>query len=480
MAIILIFLVALTAAAPVRTAAAAVTALKLETQAVKGDWDKISERGTIRLVLPYSRTLFFNDRGTQMGLDAETIREFDGWLKKRYRTRARPITVFAMPTTRDRLLTNLRSGHAEIAVGNLTITAERQRNFDFTLPVRDNVSEIVVMNKAHPALVNLDELAGREVHVRRTSSYYESLRRLNERFRRAGKPQMKLTLVPDELEDEDMMEMVAAGLLRLIVVDDWKAKLWAVILPNIQLRPELALRTGAKIGWAVRKDTPKLKALLNEFITEHLKGTQMAAVHLATYQRRFKALHNATIAHEWKKFEDTIAFFERYGEQYGFDHLMLAAQGYQESRLNQSARSRAGAIGIMQLMPATGKELGVGDINKAEPNVHGGTKYMRILLDRHFKEADFDQQNRTLFAFASYNAGPSRIAKIRAEAKKQGLNPNKWFNNVEIVASKRIGQEPVHYVRNIYKYYTAYRLQLDTTAAQRVAKQRIEVNTATR
>lgn len=480
MAIILIFLVALTAAAPVRTAAAAVTALKLETQAVKGDWDKISERGTIRLVLPYSRTLFFNDRGTQMGLDAETIREFDGWLKKRYRTRARPITVFAMPTTRDRLLTNLRSGHAEIAVGNLTITAERQRNFDFTLPVRDNVSEIVVMNKAHPALVNLDELAGREVHVRRTSSYYESLRRLNERFRRAGKPQMKLTLVPDELEDEDMMEMVAAGLLRLIVVDDWKAKLWAVILPNIQLRPELALRTGAKIGWAVRKDTPKLKALLNEFITEHLKGTQMAAVHLATYQRRFKALHNATIAHEWKKFEDTIAFFERYGEQYGFDHLMLAAQGYQESRLNQSARSRAGAVGIMQLMPATGKELDVGDINKAEPNVHGGTKYMRILLDRHFKEADFDQQNRTLFAFASYNAGPSRIAKIRAEAKKQGLNPNKWFNNVEIVASKRIGQEPVHYVRNIYKYYTAYRLQLDTTAAQRVAKQRIEVNTATR
>ena len=478
--IVFLMLGAIAAAASVTTAAAAVTALKLETQAVKGDWDKISERGTIRVVLPYSRTLFFNDRGTQMGLDAETIREFDGWLKKKYRSRARPITVLAMPTTRDRLLANLRNGHAEIAVGNLTITAERQRNFDFTLPVRDNVSEIIVMNKAHPALANLDELAGREVHVRKTSSYYESLRRLNERFRRAGKPQMKLTLVPDELEDEDMMEMVAAGLLRLIVVDDWKAKLWAVILPNIQLRSELALRTGAKIGWAVRKDTPKLKALLNEFITGHLKGTQMAAVHLATYQRRFKALHNATIAHEWKKFQDTIAFFERYGEQYGFDHLMLAAQGYQESRLNQSARSRAGAIGIMQLMPATGKDLGVGDINKAEPNVHGGTKYMRILLDRYFKAANFDQQNRTLFAFASYNAGPSRIAKIRTEAKKQGLNPNKWFNNVEIVASKRIGQEPVHYVRNIYKYYTAYRLQLDTTAAQRVAKQRIEVNTATK
>jgi membrane-bound lytic murein transglycosylase MltF len=478
MFIVFLLFGAIAAAAPVTPVAAAVTALKLETQAVKGDWDKIFERGTIRVMLPYSRTLFFNDRGTQMGLSAEIIREFDEWLKKKYRTRARPITILAIPTTRDRLLANLRNGHAEIAGGNLTITAERQKNFDFTLPTRDNVSEIVVMNKADPALASLDELAGLEVHVRKTSSYYESLRRLNERFRQAGRPQMKLTLVPDELEDEDMMEMVAAGLLRLIVVDDWKAKLWAGILPNIQLRPELALRTGAKIGWAIRKDTPKLKAVLNEFITEELKGTHMAAIHLATYQRRFKAPHDATIAHEWKKFEDTIAFFEKYGRQYGFDHLMLAAQGYQESRLNQSARSRAGAIGIMQLMPRTAKELGVGDINKAEPNVHGGTKYMRMLFDRYFKEAKFDEQNRTLFAFASYNAGPNRIAQIRTEAKNQGLNPNKWFNNVEIVASKRIGQETVHYVRNIYKYYTAYRLQLDAQAAQRLAKQRIEVDTA--
>ena len=131
---------AIAAAAPVTKDAAAATALKLETQAMKGDWDKIFERGTIRVVLPYSRSLFFNDRGTQMGLSADSIRELDGWLKKKYRTRARPITVLAMPTTRDQLLANLRNGHAEIAIGNLTITAERQKNFDFTMPVWDNVS----------------------------------------------------------------------------------------------------------------------------------------------------------------------------------------------------------------------------------------------------------------------------------------------------------------------------------------------------
>jgi membrane-bound lytic murein transglycosylase MltF len=472
-ALLLLLLGVLTIGVPVATAAAERAALKLETQALKGDWDAISDRGTIRIAVPYSRSLYFNDRGTHMGLTAEAIREFEQWLKKKSKARSRPITVLTTPTTRDRLLSNLRDGYAEIAAGNLTITAERLKSFDFTLPVRSNVSEIVVMNKADPALASLDELAGLEVHVRKTSSYYESLRALNERFRKAGRPQINLILVPDELEDEDMMEMLAVGLLRLIVVDDWKAKLWAEILPNIQLRPGLALRTGANIGWAVRKDTPKLKALLDEFITQHLKGAQMGAIHLAAYQRRFKAVHNSTAAHEWKKFEDTIAFFAKYGEQYGFDHLMLAAQGYQESRLNQAARSRIGAIGIMQLMPATGKELGVGDISKVEPNVHGGAKYMRVLFDRYFKDANFDEQNRTLFAFASYNAGPSRIVKIRAEAKNYGLDPDKWFNNVEIIASKRIGQETVQYVRNIYKYYTAYRLQIDALSAQQVARQRI-------
>jgi membrane-bound lytic murein transglycosylase MltF len=204
----------------------------------------------------------------------------------------------------------------------------------------------------------------------------------------------------------------------------------------------------------------------------------MAASHLATYQRRFKALHDSTAAHEWKKFKETIAFFEKYGQQYGFDHLMLAAQGYQESRLDQRARSRVGAIGIMQIMPATGKELKVGDIRNTESNVHGGAKYMRLLFDQYFKDANFDEQNRALFAFASYNAGPGRIAKVRAEAKDRQLDPNKWFNNVEIVASNRIGHETVHYVRNIYKYYTAYRLQLDAIAAQRIAKQQIDSTTA--
>jgi membrane-bound lytic murein transglycosylase MltF len=244
-------------------------------------------------------------------------------------------------------------------------------------------------------------------------------------------------------------------------------------MPTIQPRPELVLRSGAQTGWAMRKNTPKLKALVNEFIAEQLKGTRTHAVSLAKYEKRFRTVRNSTAAAEWKKFEETIELFKRSGDKYAFDHLMLAAQGYQKSRLDQRARSPQGAIGIMQVMPSTGKELGVGDISKPEPNIHGGTKYMRQLFDQYFKDADFDEQNRTLFAFASYNAGPARIAKIRREARGHGLNENKWFNNVEIIAARRVGQETVQYVRSIYKYYTAYRLQLEALSAQGVARQRI-------
>ena len=180
-----------------------------------------------------------------------------------------------------------------------------------------------------------------------------------------------------------------------------------------------------------------------------------------------KALGKPTADADWLRFEQSLQHFKTYGERYSFDYLMMAAQGYQESRLNQAAKSPVGAVGIMQLMPATGAEMKVGDIRQAEPNVHAGIKYMRQLIDVYFDDADFDETNRTLFAFAAYNAGPGRIARLRKEAEREGLDPDQWFNNVELIAAKRVGQETVGYVRNIFKYYVAYKLQLETLATRR-------------
>ena len=144
----------------------------------------------------------------------------------------------------------------------------------------------------------------------------------------------------------------------------------------------------------------------------------------------------------------------------------MGAQGYQESQLNQNAKSPVGAIGVMQVMPATGKDMKVGDITEIEPNIHAGIKYMRWMIDHYYGKEPMTKLDKALFAFASYNAGAGRISSLRKEAAKRGLDPNVWFQNVEYVAAEKIGQETVTYVSNIYKYYIAYRLVMESRAAK--------------
>jgi membrane-bound lytic murein transglycosylase MltF len=441
--------------------------------AVKGDADAMIEARVIRVAAPYSRSLYFNDKGRERGLSADFVRDFERFVNAKYKKqlRNRPVTVVIRPTTRDVLLKNVVDGLADIAVGNLTVTEERLQLIDFAPPHGATaVSEIVLTGPAAPRLGSADELSGRTVHVRRASSYHESLVALNERLEKDRKPPVKLVLVPDALEDEDMMEMLNAGLLQVIVVDDWKARMWAQVLPRITVNDAAIVRSGGKIGWAIRKGSPKLAALLEEFYTDFVKKQGVLNARMKQYNSRVKALKNPTASAEWKRFEDTLALFKKYGAQYHFDPLMLAAQGYQESQLKQSARSHVGAVGIMQVMPATGKELKVGDIRIAEPNVHAGAKYMDQLMTRYLKDANFDDTNRTLFAFACYNAGPGNISRMRKEAVRRRLDPDQWFNNVELVTAERIGIETTTYVRNIYKYYVAYKLMVDVEEAQEKAR----------
>jgi len=454
------------------TAQAAPVALESELQPWSGDFDGMLERRVVRVLVPYSRSLYFNDKGAQRGLVADTLKDFEIFLNRKYKLKNRPITVVALPTTREALLPGLRAGTGDLAAGNLSITPERRKSVDFSLPTAKNITEIVVTGPASPALGSLDDLAGKTVHVRRSSSYYDSLARMNKRLRSERKGEVKLVIVPDALEDEDLMEMAGAGLLELVVVDDWKANLWAGLLKTIKPRPDLALSGPGEVAWALRKQSPKLAEVVNQFIRTHPGSF---AARAKSYPAYLKGLRNATAEADWRRFEKSTALFRKYGERYGLDYLMVTALGYQESRLDQNARSHVGAIGIMQLMPDTGRSLKVGDITLVEPNVHGGFKYLRQIYDKHLDTTALDEQNRTLFAIAAYNAGSGRIAALRAEAAQKGLDPNVWFNNVELIAARRVGQETVVYVRNIYKYYVAYRLQLDTLEARRAAAQKVGV-----
>lgn len=434
--------------------------LVLANRVITGDFDKMLESRAIRVLLPHSRTLYFNDRGRERGVTGDTVRDFERFLNKKYakKLNRRPLTIFIIPHTRDILLTDVAEGLGDIAAGDITVTEERLKTVDFVAPVEiPGASEVLVTGPMSPAINVIDDLAGKTVYVRKATSYYDSLRVLNDRFQSEQKPPINIVFVPDALEDEDLLEMLNAGIFQFLVVDDWMAKIWVQVLPRITVRDDIVFHS-SKMGWAIRKDSPMLEAEIRDFCKSYLNKHGIIERRLAQYHQRIKQIKDPTDTAEWKRFEKTVALFEKYGRKYGFEPIMLAAQGYQESTLDQSKRSPVGAIGIMQIMPATGKSMKVGDIKVAEHNVHAGAKYMDGLMTNYFRDANFSEQDHSLFAFASYNAGPGNISRMRKLAEKRGLDPNKWFSNVELVAAEKIGFENTTYVRNIYKYYVAYKL----------------------
>jgi len=456
--------------------------LNISNKVWTGDFDKMLARRMIRVYSPFSRSLYFNDNGRERGIAVELVRDWERYLNIKYAKQLgkRPLTIYIMPATRNNLLPDVKNGLADVGIGNLTVTDERLKEVDFVPgdEGRRTISEVVVTGPKSPELKSLDDLSGKKVHVRKASSYYDSLQQLNERFKSENKPGVELILVPDALEDEDLMEMLDAGLVELQVVDDWKANMWAQTLPKITVRKDLVLRSGAKTGWAIRKDSPQLAAEIDDFFRNWAMKQGVADYRMRTYMSKVKELKNPTTSAEYKRFADTLAIFQKYGAKYGFDPLMLAAQGYQESQLNQHAKSSVGAVGVMQLMPQTGQQMNVGDIHLTEANIHAGAKYMDQLMSKYFGNAQFSEGNRPLFAFASYNCGPGNVSMARADAEKRGLDPNKWFNNVELVIAEQVGTETTTYVRNIYKYYVAYKLTQDAQAE--ADKARMQVTPTTR
>ena len=423
-----------------------------------GDFDAMRKRRVIRVLVVPNKTNYFIDRGTQRGITYEGFKLFEDYLKKKYKTGNLKINVAFLPVSRKDLEAALLDGRGDIVAATVTATPERRAKVDFSNPTMKNVSEIVVSGPASQPVASVDDLSGREVYVRKGSIYHESLEKLNANLAKRGKPPAKLRFAADNLEDEDLLEMLNAGLVEYVVVDDVLARFWAGVFPKLKIHPDITLRTGAEIAWAIRKNSPLLKAELDAFLAKYPEGSATRNMLFQKYLKSTKFVKNSASKEEMKKFEEMTRFFKTYSEKYDMDYLLMAAQGYQESQLNQNAKSQVGAVGVMQVMPATGKDLKVGDISQLEPNIHAGVKYMRFMIDQYFQKEPMDRLNKGLFAFAAYNAGPNRIQSLRKLAEKRGLDPNKWFNNVEIVVSEKVGRETVTYVANIYKYYVAYML----------------------
>ena len=428
----------------------------------KGDLDAMIQRRIVRILIPYNKTLYFLDKGGQQrGLMYDMMTEFEQNLNKQLASKNLKIHFIFVPTARDRLIPDLVAGKGDIIAADLTVTPERKKLMEFSSPIASGVKEVIVTSANGPTLNSLKDLSGKTVFINPSTSYANSLKRLNVELKKQKKPPIIIKDAPGIFETEDILEMVNANLVPITVSDYYLANFWKKIFSNIHIHENLILSSGGDIAFGFRKNSPELKKALDAFTEKNKIGSSFGNQKLQTYLKSIKWVKNSTDPTELKKFHALADVFQKYSSQYQIDWLLMTAQGYQESRLDQNKKSKVGAIGVMQIMPATGKELKVGDIGQVNNNINGGIKYIRYLIDQYYSKEPMTDLNKVLFAFTAYNAGPARIQQLRVEAGKRGLNPNIWFDNVERIAAERIGSETVQYVSNIYKYSVAYKLVLE-------------------
>ena len=425
-----------------------------------GDLDGMEERRVIRVLTVYGAGRYYLDNGEEKGIVAEVMGRFEDAVNDNMERDHVRVHVIVIPVARDQLIPALLEGKGDIISAGLSITPERLTEVDFSIPSSKPLSEILVTGPSAPPIETIDDLSGQTIPVRLSSSYRMSLENLNERLLAQEKEPVGIEPMSELLEDDDLIEMVNAGLLPWAIVDEYKTELWEGVFTNLTVRSDIVFREGGRIAWAFRKDSPRLAAAANAFLRKNREGTMIGNIMRNRYIRDFDWAANALGSDEYARFEELESIFRTYGEQYGIEYLLAAAQGYQESRLDQSVRSGAGAVGVMQLLPSTAADdkVAIDNIHEVEANIHAGIKYLDYLRDRYFDDPAIDPLNQTLLALAAYNAGPARMINLRAKAQAQGYNPNLWFDNVELIAAKEIGRETVQYVANIFKYYLSYRM----------------------
>ena len=438
----------------------------------KGDLDEMAKNRNIRALVLLNPIAFFYDKGHPKGVMYEALEEFQKFVNQKLKTGTLDVKVTFLPMRVDQVEAALNEGVGDIIAYGIAVTPEREQRVAFSTPIQKDVSQIIVTGKDYGAVSSLADLSGKEVYVNPLATYYGNLQKVNQDLQKAGKTPIVIKKADKNLMDDDLVQMVNAGLIPATVTTKQRAVLWAQVLDKIQPHPDLAIATGGQLAWVMRKNNPQLKQLVDEFVASHSVGTSFGNTLLRRYLQNTKWVKNSTSAEEIKKLQTNLELFKKYAGEYDFDYLMIAAQGYQESMLDQSRRNPSGAVGIMQVIPkyAAADPINIPNVSTADANIHAGVKMLRNIDDKYFNDPKIDQLNKTLFVFASYNAGQNRIVRLRKEAADAGLDPNVWFNNVELMAAKDIGQETVTYVSNIYKYYVAYKLAME----QREAKQKAE------
>jgi len=440
------------------------------------DLDALLKRKYVRVLTTFNHTNFFLSGGRPRGFEYSLLKEYEKFLNKDLKRRDLRVTFDYIPVPRDRLIPALAEGYGDIAAAGLTITKERAEKVDFTAPYLTGINELLVTHKDVPKPKSVQGLSGQRVFVRKSSSYYKSLKKLDRSLKKAGKRPVQIVLADENLETEDILEMVNSGAVERTICDSHIAEIWSSVYKNIVVHQGIVLREGGDIAWAVHKETPKLKASLDKFLREHRKGTLLGNIFFQRYYESSVFIKNPAAGDDIEKLQKLRQQVQKYAKQYGFDWVLIAALAYQESRLDHTKKSPTGAIGIMQIRPTTAADhnVNIPDVQKLENNIHAGVKYLAFLRDRYFNDPKIRPRDRVRFSLAAYNAGPVRVRNARKSAAEMGLDPNKWFRNVEMAMLKIVGQETVVYVSNINKYYVIYKNALEARDKRQQEKTKLE------
>ncbi|WP_425509203.1 transglycosylase SLT domain-containing protein [Vibrio ziniensis] len=420
-----------------------------------GDWPLLKEKGVIRVVVSADLGFYYVEAGRPKGIGAELLYHFENSLKKQ----APYVHIQIIPVLRDDLIASVETGFADLAIANLTITPTRLQQIDFSDPLTKEIQELIVTNKNYPELTTLTQLEGKDIWVRASSSYLESLGKVNKSLKSQNLKPVKIHYVEEALQDYELLELVNSGHITATVLDSHKAEMWLHVMEDIKAHTQLPLRTNGQIAWAMRKNSPALKKIVNDFLRTAKSGTLLGNVIFSKYIDDTRWLNKALNPASLKRLEELAKIFTKYSQKYEFEYLMMAAQGFQESGFDQRKVSHKGAIGIMQVLPSTARDRNVNitHIDRVDNNIHAGVKYMRFIKNRYFSEPEISEDDQVYFALAAYNAGPANISRMRRLAKKHGFNPNIWFKNVEVITRRNIGAEPVNYVANISRYFVVYK-----------------------
>jgi membrane-bound lytic murein transglycosylase MltF len=422
------------------------------------------DRRAIYVLTAYNKTNFFIDaKGRYRGFEYDILKGYEKFINRGRKKASERYYLIFIPMRFEDILPALAEGRGDIGAANFTVTGERTQIVDFADPYLPDVDEIVVTHRDGPVIDAVDDLSGRRLYVLAGSSYVEHLEALNERFVSEGKDEIEIIEAEPDLDHADILELINSGVMDLTVVDAHIAKVWAPIFPRIVLKSDIVVSGGGNIAWAVRKNISNFMASVNSYVKKVRKGTLEGNIAFKNYYKSRRWVRNPLDPNELTKLDRVVAHMKRYGERYSWDWIAVAAQAYQESALDQRKVSPAGAIGIMQVLPSTAaqKSINIKNIKSVENNIHAGVKYLSFVRKTYFSDPAIAPEDRIDFSWAAYNAGPARIQKLRKKAAKRGYDPNRWFNNVEHMASESIGRETVDYVANINKYYIAYKFALE-------------------